>query len=75
MGYYKVTISFSTDEIKKNGDPKVIVENWIIEADSTEEANTKVYNKLKDEGTVSDVEVTGVVKQKIDSVILRPKDN
>lgn len=71
MGFYKVKINFITDEIKKNGEPKTITECWIIEADSTEEANLKVIKILNDEGTTTDIEVTDVAKQKIDKVMLR----
>ena len=74
MAFYKVTIDFITEEVKKNGEPKVITENWIVEDETTEGAITKVYDKLKEEGTVSDVEVTGCSKVKIHSVITRKKE-
>lgn len=71
MSFYKVTIDFITDEVKKNGDPKVIVENWLIEDETTEGAIEKVYAKLKEEGTTTDIEVTGVKKEKIQAVITK----
>ncbi len=70
MSYYRVKIAFISDELQKNGKPKATNEYWLLQAESTEEANIKVHKHIAETGTVLETEILEVSKQKIEKVIL-----
>lgn len=67
MGYYVAKVNFETGELKRNGDPVVKKVEFLVEAESVLEVETKVASHLKD--TVGFFETFQVSKSKIDSVI------
>jgi hypothetical protein len=67
MGYYIAKVSFESGEVKKNGDPVLKKVEFLVEAQSVLEVESKVSDHLK--GTVGFFETVQVSKSKIESVI------
>lgn len=66
MDFYLCKVAFE-GEFDRNGNPKLVKKQYIVECDSTFEAETKMAGFLKDSAT--DYEILSVVKTPIVELI------
>lgn len=67
MGYYVAKVSFESLETKRNGDPLIHRSEFLVEAESVLEVETKLAELLQ--GTTGFFETTQISKSKIESVV------
>ena len=63
MSYFSVSVELS-GEPKRNGAPTKIREMYFVNAMSVTEAEAKTVNKLREEGTIQDFQVTKATETK-----------
>lgn len=65
--YYKVIIKFFSEELDKQGNPKITKSEYIVHSKDVEEANKKTYEYL--EGTLLAFELASITETKVEAVI------
>lgn len=68
MSYFSVLVELE-GEPKRNGAPTKIREMYLVDAMSVTEAEAKTVQKLRDEGTIQDFQVTKVTETKYLNVL------
>jgi hypothetical protein len=68
MSYFSVLVELE-GEPKRNGAPTKIREMYLVDAMSVTEAEAKTVSKLRDEGTITDFQVTKATETKYLAVI------
>ena len=63
MSYFSVLVELE-GEPKRNGAPNKIREMYLVNAMSVTEAEAKTIKKLRDEGTITDFQVTKATETK-----------
>lgn len=63
MSYFSVLVELE-GEPKRNGTPNKIREMYLVNAMSVTEAEAKTVKKLRDEGTITDFQVTKATETK-----------
>jgi len=64
---YQVTVEFKSENVDKNGNAKVIKYKYMVDAESTFEAEKRIAGYLHD--STQDYEVVGVVKANIEGIV------
>jgi len=68
MSYFSVLVELE-GEPKRNGAPTKIREMYLVDAMSVTEAEAKIVERLREEGTIQDFQVTKVSETKYLAVI------